>query len=501
MDVHSLQLTAPMGGPRTTRRRRRPRAAARPDPRGPEAKAADTTRRLLLAYTGSSIVIGLAALAWTTATVPLLPALNPGLDGTSLTGPSGGLLLWIAFGLIGSLRVLPIPGSSAVWTFHFPFVAAAMVLGGPTAGAWVGFLATLERRELESQPWYGTLANHAVIAFGAVVGGLTVLVVRGALASINIDPGAAGVLAIAAGTLVLAVTVNGVAAGTIILRERLAPMAVIDILVRSLGRVTLAEIVLASVFTVAYVAVGWWAPLALAVVVLLIWPGEGFEGIDPLMKLPRRTVFKRELESTVARTRRGLAPGGLLLIIDLDGFGQLNKDFGMHVGDEVLAEIGERLRALVRTTDVVARLGGDELAMLYRGAIDASAALRLAAAVEAAIRRPVGTSVGAVRVGVSIGALPIRPAPSIPSAATLMDWADGTMQEQKKAQKEGRSQKGVKFDRYGASPSSDTRSDDHPTTWWSRLPRGRSVLELGAFVAAGTVLVATAVVLGIRLLR
>ena len=342
-----------------------------------------------------------------------------------------------------------------------------------------------------------------MIAFGAVVGGLTVLVVRGALASVNIDPGAAGVLAIAAGTLVLAVTVNGVAAGTIILRERLAPMAVVDILVRSLGRVTLAEIVLASVFTVAYVAVGWWAPLALAVVVLLIWPGEGFEGIDPLMKLPRRTVFKRELESTVARTRRGLAPGGLLLMIDLDGFGQLNKDFGMHVGDEVLAEIGERLRALVRTTDVVARLGGDELAMLYRGAIDAAAALRLAAAVEAAIRRPVATSVGAVRVGVSIGALPIRPAGSIPSAATLMDWADGTMQEQKKAQKEGRSLKGVKFDRYGASPSaSDARSDGHPMSWRSRLPRGRSdVLELGAFVAAGAVLVATAVVLGIRLLR
>ena len=503
MDVHSLQLTASLGGPRATRRRRRPRAATRLDPGGPEAKAVETTRRLLLAYTGTSIVVGLAALAWTTATVPLLPAIDPGLGGTTLAGPSGGLLLWIAFGLVGSLRVLPIPGSSAVWTFHFPFVAAAMVLGGPTAGAWVGFLATLERRELESQPWYGTLANHSVIAFGAVVGGLTVLVVRGALASINVDPGAAGVLAIAAGTLVLAVTVNGVAAGTIILRERLAPMAVVDILVRSLGRVTLAEIVLASVFTVAYVAVGWWAPLALAVVVLLIWPGEGFEGIDPLMKLPRRSVFKRELESTVARTRRGLAPGGLLMVIDLDGFGQLNKDFGMHVGDEVLAEIGERLRALVRTTDIVARLGGDELAMLYRGAIDPAAAIRLALAVETAIRRPVATSVGAVRVGVSIGALPIRPAASIPSAATLMDWADGTMQEQKKAQKEGRSQKGVKFDRYGASPiAAGAGSVDERTSWWSRLPRGRSdLVELGAFVAAGAVLVATAVALGVRLLR
>ena len=176
----------------------------------------------------------------------------------------------------------------------------------------------------------------------------------------------------------------------------------------------------------------------------------------------------------------------------------------MHVGDEVLAEIGERLRALVRTTDVVGRLGGDELAMLYRGAIDAAAALRLAAdggGGDPASGRDLGR--GACASASRSARSPIRPAPSIPSAATLMDWADGTMQEQKRAQKDGRSQKGVKFDRYGASPSaSDARSDGHPTSWRSRLPRGRSdVLELGAFVAAGAVLVATAVVLGIRLLR
>ena len=81
-------------------------------------------------------------------------------------------------------------------------------------------------------------------------------------------------IAIAAGTLVLAVTANGMAAGTIILRERLAPMAMFDILIRSFGRVTLAEIGLASMFTVAYVAIGWWAPAALAIVVLLVWPGK-----------------------------------------------------------------------------------------------------------------------------------------------------------------------------------------------------------------------------------
>ena len=208
--------------------------------------------------------------------------------------------------------MLPIPGSSAVWTFHFPFIAAAMVLGGPTAGAWVGFLATLERRELESQPWYGTLANHSVMAFGAVVGGLTVLVVRGALARAPTSiRAAAGVIAIAAGTLVLAVTANGDGCG----HDHPARAArrrwrCLDILVRSFGRVTLAEIGLASVFTVAYVAVGWWAPAALAVVVLLVWPGEGFEGIDPLMKLPRRSASSSASSRPRSLERRdaGTAP-------------------------------------------------------------------------------------------------------------------------------------------------------------------------------------------------
>jgi diguanylate cyclase (GGDEF)-like protein len=474
MDVQSLQLTSGFpipGRPRLPRRRVADAPPTPPSPGGPAAGAVTSTRELLLAYTGVSIVLGLGALAWTTLTVPLLPAIDPGLDGSSLAGPEGGLLLWIAFGLIGSLRVLPIPGSSAVWTFHFPFIAAAMVLGGPTAGAWVAFLATLERRELESQPWYGTLANHSVMALGAVVGGLSVLVVRGALASSSVDPGTAGVIAIAVGTLVLAVTANGMAAGTIILRERLAPMAMFDILIRSFGRVTLAEIGLASMFTVAYVAVGWWAPAALAIVVLLVWPGEGFEGIDPLMKLPRNRQFQHDFDTAVARTRRGTATGGVLMMLDLDHFGEINKNDGKHVGDEVLAEVGDRLRAIVRTTDLVGRLGGDELAMFYRGEVDEAAARRLASRVEQAICAPIMTTAGVRRVGVSIGGLIVRPAPDIPSSATLMTWADRDMQAQKKAMKQGRATSGIRFHPYGRhSTRPDEAKDAERRRWW-RLRR------------------------------
>ncbi len=503
MDVHSLELNTGFSLPNARRRRDAVPDAdlARPKPdRGDQAgdESVASTHRLLLAYTAASILLGLGALAWTTLTVPLLAAIDPGLDGTSVAGPEGGLLLWIAFGLVGSLRVLPIPGSSAVWTFHFPFIAAAMVLGGPTAGAWVAFLATLERRELESQPWYGTLANHAVLALGAVIGGLIVLIARGGLVAAGAEPGAANVLAIAVGTVVLAVTVNGLAAVTIILRERLAPMALVDLLVRSLGRVTLAEIGLASVFAVSYVAIGWWAPLALAIVVLVIWPGEGFEGLDPLMKLPRSRQFRRELESGVARARRGLAPGGLLLMIDLDGFGQINKDSGQHVGDEILAEIGDRLRALARRTDLVGRLGGDELAMYYGGSIDLATATRLTRAVEDSIRRPVATSAGALRVGVSIGALLVRPSSDLPSSSTLLIWADREMQTQKKAQKAGRTQKGYRFHPYGMSrkPSPATEPDRLRAGWpLRRVDR----LEVAAVVVAGLVVAMTAAAWVVRL--
>lgn len=499
MDVQALELSIgfPHPGPVRPPGRRAERAArlAAAPPGANQSPGAVARRHAwLLAYTGVSIAAGLGALLWTTATIPVWPAIDPGLQGTALAGPDGGLLLWIAFGLIGSLRVLPLPGSSGVWTFHFPFIAAAMVLGGPTAGAWVGFLSTLERRELESQPWYGVLANHSVMAFAAVLGGLSVQVCAGALAAAGADPGIAGLVATAVGTVVLSLVANAMAAGTIMLREDLGAASLIDVIVRSIGRMTLAEVGLAWVFVMAATTVGWWAPLAISLAVLAVWPAEGVEFQDPLMKLPRMRTFERELDRVLARTRRGLAPGGLLLSIDLDGFGQVNKDpaLGKDVGDEVLAEIGNRMRALMRATDFAGRLGGDELAMFYAGDIDPAAARRIARRLEASIRRPVLTSRGVVSVGVSIGALIVRPSADVPGRAVLMRWADLTMQEQKRAQKEGLSTSGVRFHRYGAATPSrtadaDVRGDAGSTRGRTRAER----LTLGAVATAGAAFVVT----------
>ena len=387
----------------------------------------------LLAFTALSIAAGLAALAWTTMWIPVGTGIDPNLTGSALAGPAGGLLLWTGYGMMGSMRVLPAPGGHSVWTFHLPFIAAAMVLGGPTAGGWVAFVSTLERRELEQAPWFGVLANHAVLAFGAVVGGLVVEVSRSAMAGSGLAPGVAGLIAVTVGTVVLASIANAAAAVTVMLREGLAPSSLVEVTLAFGGRLLIGEVVLAWVFSVAYVAVGWWAPLALALTALVLWPVDT-EGPDSLTELPRLRKFRQFLDGAIGRTRLGLARGGLLVAIDLDRFGPINKDprMGYAVGDEVLAEIGRRLRSQARTGDAVARPGGDEFGGYFAGTFDRLSATRLGERLLKEIKRPVVTSAGVVEVGASIGIVIVGPQPGLPDNPSLMKLADATMQAVKR---------------------------------------------------------------------
>ena len=51
---------------------------------------------------------------------------------------------------------------------------------------------------------------------------------------------------------------------------------------------------------------------------------------------------------------------GLVLLLDLDNFKQINDVFGHIEGDNFLIELGEKLRHFCRSTDIIGRLGGDE---------------------------------------------------------------------------------------------------------------------------------------------
>jgi diguanylate cyclase (GGDEF)-like protein len=94
---------------------------------------------------------------------------------------------------------------------------------------------------------------------------------------------------------------------------------------------------------------------------------------DDRTKLLRPHTFQarlREHFSAAQRHRLDLA----LLLVDLDDFGRVNKDFDHTVGDRVIARVGAVIRDTLRAEDVGGRLGGDEFAVVlpYTRKVDAA---------------------------------------------------------------------------------------------------------------------------------
>ena len=361
---------------------------------------------LLPAYTAATIVVGAVSLALATLLVPVshdiaVPGLDPAIAGTA------GLVLWVAYGLMGAARIVREPSGHGVLTFHLPFVVAAMALGGPVAGGWVAMLASFDRHELEETPWYGVLANHGALALAAVAGGLAMLGVEGAATGAGLPAAPALTLVAAiAGTLVFSLVSTALAAGVIVLRDGLSLRETIAVFDRSFRATAAAETLLGWMLAVAYLAAGWWTPLACAVVILALWratrDGELLSR-DALTGLLAREAFAVRAAEVAHRARRGIE-GAAYLFIDLDRFKAVNDGPRDHViGDQVLAEVGARLRRSIRVTDAAGRRGGDEFTVLLVGVADPATAELLAWRIHAQIVGPYQTNAGERRVGASVG--------------------------------------------------------------------------------------------------
>ena len=90
---------------------------------------------------------------------------------------------------------------------------------------------------------------------------------------------------------------------------------------------------------------------------------EALAVTDPLTGLSNRRHLIRRLESEFARARRHMRSLSLI-VVDLDGFKQVNDEHGHDAGDRVLLRVAERLRRSLREFDTVARYGGDEFVIL-----------------------------------------------------------------------------------------------------------------------------------------
>lgn len=84
---------------------------------------------------------------------------------------------------------------------------------------------------------------------------------------------------------------------------------------------------------------------------------------DHLTGLHNRRMFNELVASHLALARRS-PKHYALLYLDLDRFKQINDTLGHHVGDLLLQAVAQRLRTLVRGSDIIGRMGGDEFALL-----------------------------------------------------------------------------------------------------------------------------------------
>ncbi len=151
---------------------------------------------------------------------------------------------------------------------------------------------------------------------------------------------------------------------------------------------------------------------------------------DALTGLPNRTLFDEILKKTLVQALENTWTV-TVLFIDLDHFKNVNDTLGHVIGDELLAQFGDRLVECVRIRDTVGRLGGDEFALILTTEDKQQGAAFVADKIRDVLRSPFHIRGHEVTVTASIGITVYPDDASDPE--TLLKYADTAMYRAKQA--------------------------------------------------------------------
>ncbi len=145
---------------------------------------------------------------------------------------------------------------------------------------------------------------------------------------------------------------------------------------------------------------------------------------DALTGLPNRVILHDRLEQAIAHATREQHEFAVLLL-DLDRFKVINDSLGHRAGDELLKEVAQRLKGVVRSTDTLVRLGGDEFVIVLASVPTRDQAHAIATRAIEALKPPIRLQEVDVRTSASIG-IAFSPSDGV-TVEMLLAHADAAM--------------------------------------------------------------------------
>jgi diguanylate cyclase (GGDEF)-like protein len=303
---------------------------------------------------------------------------------------------WIRFGPIGVVTPL--------WLFAY----ALMLLGSPAAGVGLALVGALINSLALVEPAPVVVRRVAGTALSLSSAGMMLLAmgVHGSITQDDTVPWDWGIAIVVAGMSIVGLNA-AIAAITISLRRRMSFLALLR---RGLGVRITAEGALISLAPIWVIGIDFslvMAPL-LAITSVLVFRStrQALERAheahhDSLTGLANRRAFMDQLNDALVDPRRNAEPR--VLLMDLNGFKEINDRLGHEIGDALLVAFAERLERSLPAETASARLGGDEFAVLVQAGDDQVRATGEIAALHNALSAPLDIEGFPLTIGVSVG--------------------------------------------------------------------------------------------------